>query len=104
MNLATAPESTKSLDTAIASERLVAAMPEWSTRPRPLTSFVVGVLPGEGIGPEVMAVALDVLEVLTAALPFRVDVRTGGPIDVTAEHQVGSDLTGAVVAFCRRSV
>jgi 3-isopropylmalate dehydrogenase len=30
-----------------------------------------------------------------------VDVRTGGPIDVTAQHQVGSDLTGAVVEFCQ---
>ena len=81
-------------------KRLVAAMPEWSSRSRPSESFVIGVLPGEGIGPEVIEVALDVLEVLAAFLPFRVDVRAGGSIGIAAQRKDGRYLTENVVEFC----
>jgi len=42
----------------------------------PLT---VGVLPGEGIGPEVISVALSVLSAVEASNGGRFEVRTGGP-------------------------
>ncbi|HTR01567.1 MAG TPA: isocitrate/isopropylmalate family dehydrogenase [Thermoanaerobaculia bacterium] len=59
----------------------------------------VGVLPGEGIGPEVTAAALAVLRALEPA-GVRVDLSTGGPIGRDAELLSGRPLTDDVAAFC----
>src|SRR3954471_19011938 len=62
---------------------------------------IVAVLPGEGIGPEVVAAALRVLSAVEASgadAPF--DVRTGGPIGRDAELLSGRALTDEVVEFC----
>lgn len=63
--------------------------------------FVVGVLPGEGIGPEVVGVALGVLDVLESAGLARFDVRGGGPIGFLGDARDGH-LTGDVARFCAR--
>lgn len=61
--------------------------------------FSVGVLPGEGVGPEVIAAALAVLSAAEAG-GARFDVETGGPIGRDAEVLSGSALTEDVVGFC----
>src|SRR5262245_58025700 len=79
--------------------RLCAAIPDWpvaGARGRPL----LGVLPGEGVGGEVIGAALDVLEAVCARFDRVVDIRTGGAIGKEAQRQSGRSLTDEVVAFC----
>jgi 3-isopropylmalate dehydrogenase len=65
---------------------------------------VVGVLPGEGIGPEVIAAALTVLSAVEAAAATpRLRVRTGGPIGRDAELLSGRALTDEVAGFCEET-
>jgi 3-isopropylmalate dehydrogenase len=61
---------------------------------------VVGVLPGEGIGPEVIEATLAVLHAVAAASPVRFEVRTGGPIGLAAERTCGQPLSREVIEFC----
>jgi 3-isopropylmalate dehydrogenase len=63
-------------------------------------SPVVGVLRGEGIGPEVVEVAIEVLDALDATCRTGFEVRYGGPIGIEAEAASGQALTGEVTAFC----
>jgi 3-isopropylmalate dehydrogenase len=64
------------------------------------SSPLVGVLPGEGIGPEVVTAAVDVLRGLQAAGGEAVSVEVGGPIGTAAEQAVGTVLPENVVWFC----
>jgi 3-isopropylmalate dehydrogenase len=61
---------------------------------------VVGVLPGEGIGPEVVGAALDVLVALADAGGPHFELRQGGPIGLEAEARFGHPLPDRVVALC----
>jgi 3-isopropylmalate dehydrogenase len=63
-------------------------------------ALTVGVLPGEGIGPEVISVALSVLSAVEAANGARFEIRTGGPIGFDAERRSGRPLTDEVATFC----
>jgi len=75
-------------------------------RPRPsVAGAVVGVLPGEGVGPEVVGAALTVLSAVEAscAASPRLRVRTGGPIGRDAELLSGRALTDEVVGFCEET-
>ena len=62
-------------------------------------SFAVGVLPGEGVGPEVLAAALEVLSAAEAG-GARFTIKTGGPIGRDAEVLSGKALTEEVAGFC----
>ncbi len=73
---------------------MTAALPWWRARERDRP--LVGVLPGDGIGPEVIDVTLAVLE---AAAP-EVEVRRGGPIGVAARESLGCDLPPEVEDWC----
>jgi 3-isopropylmalate dehydrogenase len=64
----------------------------------PLT---IGVLKGEGVGPEVMDATLRVLAALESSTMARFAMRTGGIIGVEAEARCGSPLSTEVVEFCR---
>lgn len=68
-------------------------------RGAPSGRFTVGVLPGEGIGPEVIQAALSVLSAAEAG-GASFDVRTGGPIGRDAELLTGRPLTDDVTVFC----
>jgi hypothetical protein len=75
-------------------------------RPGPSSAgAVVGVLPGEGVGPEVVGAALTVLSAVEAscAASPRLSVRTGGPIGRDAELLSGRALTDEVVGFCEET-
>ena len=65
----------------------------------PASRPVIGVLNGEGIGPEVVGAALQVLTALDAAGLSRFDIRMGGAIGREAEPRQGS-LTKETEAFC----
>ena len=66
-------------------------------------SLLLGVLPGEGIGPEVMAAALDVLSAVQSAGGATFEIRTGGAIGREAESLRGRALTDEVASFCASS-
>ncbi len=78
------------------------------SRPPAGRRAVVGILPGEGIGPEVVAAALRVLDALEADTGPRFERRTGGAIGLEADKEThaesgtGGDgrLTDEIAAFC----
>jgi 3-isopropylmalate dehydrogenase len=63
-------------------------------------SLTLGVLPGEGVGPEVIACAVEVLQALQPALSREFDIRWGGAIGHDAEREHGKPLSDDVAAFC----
>ncbi len=65
------------------------------------SSLSLGVLKGEGIGPEVIDAALLVLSALESPGKRRFEVRFGGLIGTEAELQCGKPLSEDVVSFCR---
>jgi 3-isopropylmalate dehydrogenase len=67
-----------------------------------MTSFVVSVLPGDGIGPEVMAEAIRVIDAAARHFGFRVDYR---PADVggIAIDRHGEALPPATLRTCEES-
>ncbi len=67
---------------------------------RPVRGLLpIGVLPGEGVGPEVVGAALTVLSALENG-SSRFAVSTGGPIGRDAEVLSGRALTESVASFC----
>jgi 3-isopropylmalate dehydrogenase len=63
-------------------------------------SFLLGVLPGEGIGPEVIQAALQVLTTVVQVTGARVEVVAGGPIGIESESLYGTPLCDPVIDFC----
>lgn len=87
------------------SLRLTSALPEWaadtSRRIEPQKRrCVIGVLPGEGVGPEVTAIATDLLRQVAALWDLDFEIRLGGAIGTAAERAHGQPLTAEVVSFC----
>jgi 3-isopropylmalate dehydrogenase len=74
-------------------------LPGWELAPR-CEALPIGVLPGEGVGEEVIGAALDVLGAVADASGRRFSVRTGGAIGLTAKRAAGQELTPEVVSFC----
>ncbi|MBP7148903.1 MAG: 3-isopropylmalate dehydrogenase [Acidobacteria bacterium] len=62
--------------------------------------YLVGVLEGEGVGPEVVRAALRVLSAVESVSSLRFELRFGGPIGIAAQRCDGVPLTPGVVAFC----
>ncbi len=61
---------------------------------------LIGVLPGEGIGAEVVGGALDVLRQMEDAGATPVAIEFGGPIGRQAEREKGSALPEETASFC----
>src|SRR4051812_8720628 len=68
--------------------------------PERARSPLIGALPGEGIGPEVVSAALDALRCLEAAGAPTVAVELGGSIGRTAERETGTAVPESVAGFC----
>jgi 3-isopropylmalate dehydrogenase len=64
---------------------------------------VVGVLPGEGVGPEVVECALQVLQNVAESSGVSVELRTGGSIGRDAEKTDGRPLSAEVIEFCEET-
>jgi 3-isopropylmalate dehydrogenase len=62
---------------------------------------LIGILPGEGVGPEVIAAAQSVLASVTEATGLRVSTREGPEIGLEAELQTGDPLSQQAFSFCR---
>lgn len=81
--------------------RLTAALSGWAQPPRGEPGrALVGVLVGEGIGPEIVAAAEDVLGVLERCGSRPLELRRGGEIGKAAERCSGRALTEEVAAWC----
>ena len=63
---------------------------------------VIGVLPGEGIGPEVTECALRVLSAVEAVSGEKFEVEFGEAIGRDAERECGKVLPAGVIDFCGR--
>jgi 3-isopropylmalate dehydrogenase len=61
---------------------------------------VIGILPGEGIGPEIMEAAIAVLRRAAARTGLALTIRQGGPIGTAAARALGRALTPDVMDFC----
>jgi 3-isopropylmalate dehydrogenase len=81
-------------------EPLTGALPGWDGAVAGGRGSVVGVLPGEGVGPEVVRAALGVLGAVAEATGRRFEVRVGGDIGLGARRAGGRELTPEVEAFC----
>lgn len=81
---------------------LTGAIPDWEPAPRERTERVVGALPGEGVGPEVVGAALDVLDAVAAETSLGFSVRQGGPIGLAARRESGTELPPTAASFCER--
>lgn len=62
--------------------------------------ITIGVLPGEGIGPEVVQAALTVLRAVEGASRLRCQVLTGGAIGLKALSMHGRALSCEIIEFC----
>jgi len=62
--------------------------------------YRIGVLPGEGSGPEIVRVALAVLDAVSSVTGTTFEVTFGGPIGIDAERESGVALSEDVVRFC----
>ena len=82
--------------------RLTLAIPDWETAApcRPASGPIIGVLPGEGIGSEIMEAAVGVLRAVAARAGTELTIRQGGPIGTAAERAFGQSLTAEVADFC----
>src|ERR1043165_4431317 len=92
-------ESAPSLSRAPA---LAGAMTDWTSgKPAAEESArVIGVLPGEGVGPEVIAAAVEVLKAAEERFSLNAKLQFEGPIGVEAEIKHGHSLTPQVERFC----
>lgn len=74
---------------------------EFAPLPMPSNGrYLIGVLEGEGVGPEVIGATLRVLGALEETSSFRFEVRRGGVIGRDAEAVCGQPLSAKVVDFC----
>jgi 3-isopropylmalate dehydrogenase len=63
-------------------------------------AIVIGVLAGEGVGPEVIGAALEVLGSVAEATGLPAEIREGGLIGRDAERTCGTALSAEVIQFC----
>lgn len=80
--------------------RLCTALGESPPLHRPLEPHVIGVLTGEGVGGEVVPVALELLDTLAAHTGAAFEIRHGGMIGTSALGHFGKCLTEDVTQFC----
>ena len=66
-----------------------------------LRPFVVGILRGEGSGPELIDAACSVLDAVAESCRLNFCVKTGGDIGFLSAERTGEFLTDEVAEFCR---
>lgn len=76
-------------------------IPGWDTDQPRGSEYPIGVLPGEGIGPEVIDAALKVLDAVSAGKQVRFKIERGGKIGLPAQEETGCALTREVISFCQ---
>jgi 3-isopropylmalate dehydrogenase len=92
-------EAAVSAGADLPSPRLTDCLPGWAAaRAARRPACIVGVFPGEGIGPEVVGAALVVLEAVAEDAGVRLEVRRGG--SVSPPSRCDRELGEEAVAFC----
>jgi 3-isopropylmalate dehydrogenase len=76
------------------------SIPDWQILSDASRPKVLGVLTGEGIGPEIIRVTLDLMEILTRSSSRRIEIQFGGDIGLPAQAKGGQSLSDDVVKFC----
>lgn len=79
------------------SECLVQPMPRFD----PTREHRIGVFLGEGVGPEVVPIAIDLLNLLASRSSRRICISMGGLIGVPAKQLYGSSLSPEVIDFAK---
>lgn len=79
---------------------LVARLLPGAAAPAPSCERLIGVLPGEGVGPEVIEASLALLDIITASTGLAFTRRYGGKIGLDAQRDGGDALTPEVTQFC----
>lgn len=76
-----------------------------SKRPplRSAEQLPLAILPGEGIGPELIAACQPIFNAIESSTPYRFDMQYGNKIGKEALAESGTSLTEDVVAFCCRN-
>lgn len=86
------------------TKRLCEALHETSTAPDKAAEkperHLIGLLPGEGVGPELIRLVQELLEIVASRWELEFDFRTGGTIGDAAEKTHGVALTEDVTEFC----
>lgn len=77
------------------------SLPDWSGNASNLSEYVIGVLPGEGTGPEIISVTLDILEHISNFSAKQFDISIGGKIGLPAKIESGNALSQKVIEFCQ---
>lgn len=62
--------------------------------------YKIGVLTGEGIGPDIIQICLNLLDTIQVATRVQFDIQLGGEIGKIATAKHGVSLTNEVKAFC----
>jgi 3-isopropylmalate dehydrogenase len=68
-----------------------------------IEALPLAVIPGEGIGPELLAACQSVIDSIESNTDFRFDMEIGGKIGKEALAESGSSLTEEIVSFCQNS-
>ena len=69
---------------------------------RPEQPPLIGLVLGEGVGPEVIAAALEVLSAITDSATLTIEACEDVEVGKRAEKKIGRALPDAVINFCER--
>lgn len=84
----------------VATQRLSLAIPGREKLAPQQSPYLIGVLTGEGIGPEVIQASLKVLDAIQTTTDYRFILLQGGEIGTQAQRRTGHALTEEVIDFC----
>ena len=82
------------------SFRLSASLPGHGNTPDSAGDRLIGVLRGEGCGPEVVDAALHILDRVNATASGKIEIQFGGEIGLPAQRLKGKVLTEEITEFC----
>ena len=80
--------------------QLTRSLKGWGGKESSGQSRVIGILNGEGIGPEIIQASMPVLDAIEANTEHRFELRYGGKIGLEAQKETGQVLTEEVLRFC----
>jgi 3-isopropylmalate dehydrogenase len=75
-------------------------LPGHQVRPSSSGKILVGLLPGEGIGPEIPKCCMEVLEAVTRVTGIPLQIQKGGIIRRESEYSYGKTFPEDIVRFC----